>query len=349
MKATTLRARRVSCAGLSLLLLAVLVQAAAAQRVISLVGSGSNLPSPLYDAWVQNYNQRNRRVQVHYQGVGTIESISLISAGSGDFGGGEVPISDQQLRTAKVKIVHVPTVLAAIVPIYNVPGSNGPLRFSGDVLAQIFLGTIRNWDDPAIARLNPGAKLPHLSITVVHRNPGKGSNYILSDLLSKTSPEWRARIGRTPSPKWPLGETAERGQDMVGKVKSTAGALGYVELGYALQDPGVRAGRVENAAGEFVSASPESMTAACLALQKSIAGDLRVSLTNAPGKGSYPITSFTWLYVPASGLKPERANALSDFLHWALSSGQQMARERGYAPLPAPILAKAEAAANQVQ
>ena len=347
MNATMLRGRRVSGAGLALLL-AMLVPGAAAQ-VISLVGSGSNLPSPLYDAWVQRYNQRNPKVQVHYQGLGTSESINLITAGSGDFGGGEVPISDQQLRAAKVKIVHVPTVLAAIVPIYNVPGSRRPLRFSGDVLARIFLGTIKNWDDPAIARLNPGAKLPHLGITVVHRNPGKGSNYILSDFLSKTSPEWRARIGKTPSPTWPLGETAERGQDMVGKVKSTAGALGYVELGFALHDQGVRAGSVENASGEFVSASPESMTAACLALQKSMAADLRVSLTNAPGKNSYPITSFTWLYVPASGLKPERAGALSDFLQWALSSGQEIAREQGYAPLPAPVLSQAKAAAGQVK
>ena len=334
---------------LPLLLLFGLGVAASAQEVISLVGSGSNLPSPLYQVWVQNYNRRDSKIQVHYQGLGTGESITLITAGSGDFGGGEVPISDAQLRTAKVKIVHLPTVLAAIVPVYNVPGVDRQLRFSGEVMARIFLGTIKSWDDPAITRLNPGIKLPHLAITVVHRNEGKGSNYILSDFLSKTSPEWRARIGKTASPKWPLGQTAERGQDMVAKVKNTPGGFGYVELGFASSDASVHAGSVQNASGDFVSASPESMTAACRAMEKSIPADLRVSLTNPPGKDSYPITSFTWLYVPVSGLKAERASALADFLRWALSDGQGMAREHGYAPLPPSILGKSSALADQVK
>jgi phosphate transport system substrate-binding protein len=324
------------------LLLVMFGATATAQMVVSLVGSGSNLPSPLYDAWIRSYNKQSSSAQVHYQGLGTSESINLITEGSGDFGGGEVPITDQQLRAAKVKIAHVPTVLAAIVPIYNVPGVDRQLRFSGEVLAKIFLGTIKNWDDPAIARLNPGVKLPHLAISVVHRNDGKGSNYILSDFLSKTSPEWRARIGKTPSPKWPLGATAERGQDMVAKVKGAAGALGYVELGFTIKDASVHAGSVQNASGDFVSASPESMTAACRAMEKTMPADLRVSLTNAPGKDSYPITSFTWLYVPVSGLKPERASALAGFLRWALSNGQTMAQEHGYAPLPDTVLSKAQ-------
>lgn len=341
--------RRAGRACLPLLLLLGLVVVGRAQDVVSLVGSGSNLPSPLYDAWIQNFNKVNPKVQVHYQGLGTSESINLITQGSGDFGGGEVPISDQQLRTAKVKIVHVPMVLAAIVPIYNVPGVDRPLRFSGETMAKILLGTIKSWDDPALARLNPGVKLPHLNITVVHRNEGKGSNYILSDFLSKTSPEWRARIGKTPSPKWPVGQTAERGQDMVSKVKGTAGAFGYVELGFVQKDPAVHAGSVQNASGEFVNASPESMTAACQAMEKTMPADLRVSLANAPGKNSYPIASFTWFYVPVSGLKAERAGALSDFLRWALSDGQAMAREHGYAPLPPSILSKAQAGAGQVR
>ena len=349
MKTRILMFRRMGHACLPLLLLLGLVVIAHAQETVSLVGSGSNLPSPLYDAWVRSFNQQSSRVQVHYQGLGTSESILLITQGSGDFGGGEVPISDAQLKAAKVKIVHVPTVLAAIVPIYNVPGLTGRLRFSGEVLARIFLGTIKSWDDPAIARVNPGVKLPHLAIAVVHRNEGKGSNYILSDFLSKTSPEWRARIGKTPSPKWPVGETAERGQDMAAKVKNTPGALGYVELGFTLKDSSVQTGAVQNASGEFVTASPESITAACLAMEKTMPADLRVSLTNASGKGSYPITSFTWLYVPVSGMKPERASALSAFLNWALSSGQTMAPERGYAPLPYSILGKAQAMAGQVR
>lgn len=334
---------------LPLLFLLLLAANATAQDVVSLVGSGSNLPSPLYDAWIRDYNKRNPKIQVHYQGLGTGESINLITQGSGDFGGGEVPISDQQLKSAKVKIAHVPTVLAAIVPIYNVPGVDRPLRFSGEVLARAFLGSIKYWDDPAIAHLNPGAKLPHLAISVVHRNDGKGSNYILSDFLSKTSPEWRARIGKTASPKWPLGQTAERGQEMVAKVKGTAGALGYVEMGFALKDEGVHAGSVQNASGEFVSATPESILAACRAMEKTMPADLRVSLANAPGKDSYPITSLTWLYVPVSGLKPERATALANFLAWVLGSGQSMAAEHGYAPLPGPLLSKAQAVAGQVK
>lgn len=331
------------------LLLLLFVGAATAQDTVSLVGSGSNLPSPLYDAWIRNYNQHSSKAQVHYQGLGTGESIALITQGSGDFGGGEVPLSDQQLRTAKVKIVHIPTVLAAIVPIYNVPGVDQQLRFSGEVMARILLGTIKNWDDPAIARLNPGVKLPHLAIAVVHRNDGKGSNYILSDFLSKTSPEWRARMGKTASPKWPLGATAERGQEMVNKVKNMPGGFGYVEMGFALKDGSVHMGSVQNASGDFVTASPESMTAACRAVEKSMPADLRVSLALAPGKDSYPITSFTWLYVPVSGLKPQRAEALADFLRWALSSGQEMASEHGYAPLPGPVLSKAQALADEVK
>jgi phosphate transport system substrate-binding protein len=349
MNTRMLMCRWMGRACLPLFLLFGLGVTASAQEVISLVGSGSNLPSPLYQVWVQNYNKRNSKIQVHYQGLGTGESIALITAGSGDFGGGEVPISDAQLRAAKVKIVHVPTVLAGIVPVYNVPGVDRQLRFSGEVMARILLGTTKSWDDPAIVRLNPGAKLPHLAITVVHRNEGKGSNYILSDFLSKTSPEWRARIGKTPSPKWPVGETAERGQDMVGKVKSIAGAFGYVELGFVLNDAAVHAGSVQNASGEFVSASPESITAACLAMEKTMPADLRVSLANAPGKSSYPIASFTWLYVPVSGLKAERASALADFLRWALSDGQGIAREHGYAPLPPSILSKSSALAGQIK
>lgn len=349
MKALKLTCRRAGRGGLLVLLVAFLGTGATAQEVISLVGSGSNLPSPLYQAWLQSYNKRDSKVQVHYQGLGTGESIALITAGSGDFGGGEVPISDAQLRTAKVKIVHLPTVLAAIVPVYNVPGVDRQLRFSGEVMSRILLGTIKSWDDPAIARLNPGVQLPHLSVTVIHRNDGKGSNYILSDFLSKTSPEWRARIGKTPSPKWPLGQTAERGQDMVAKVKATPGAFGYVERGFAMNDADVHAGSVQNASGEFVSASPESMNAACRAMEKSMPADLRVSLTNAPGKDSYPITSFTWLYVPVSGLKAERARALAAFLRWAMADGQTMAQERGYAPLPASILGRAMTLAEQVR
>src|ERR1700739_165438 len=209
---------------------------ARSQNMIALVGSGSNLPTPLYSHWIEEYKKLSPGVQVRDLSTGTVKGMEDISRGVGDFAAGEVPMNDEELKTAKIPILHIPTVLVAIVPIYHVPGVKGNLHFSGPVLADIFLGSIKSWDDPMIKEINPGQPLPHLEIAVVHRTEGKGSNYILADFLSKTSSKWRSQIGKTPSPAWPVGVSANRGEDMMEKVKATCGAIGYIELGFTITD-----------------------------------------------------------------------------------------------------------------
>jgi phosphate transport system substrate-binding protein len=269
-----------------------------------------------------------------------VKGIEDISRGVGDFAAGEVPMSDDQLKAAKIPIMHIPTVLVAIVPIYHVPGVKGNLRFSGPVLAEIFLGAIKNWDDPQLKELNPGQTLPHLEIAVVHRTDGKGSNYIFSDYLSKTSSKWRSQIGKTPSPAWPVGVSANRGEDMMEKVKATSGSIGYIELGFTITDSSVGVGHVQNGSGKFVGATQASIISAYHSAEKSIPADFRVSLTNGQGNETYPIVSFTWLYVPERASDQDRSRALTNFLEWALSMGEQSAEQHGYTPLPATLTPK---------
>lgn len=313
---------------------------AVCQNIVALVGSGSNVPTPLYSHWIEEYNKLNQRVQVRYLSTGTVKGIEDISKGVGDFAAGEVPISDEQLKAASTPLVQIPTVLVAIVPIYHVPGVKGGLHFSGPALAEIFLGNIKAWDDPRIKETNPGQSLPHQDIAVVHRTDGKGSNYIFTDFLSKISPKWRSQIGKTPSPAWPVGVSANRGEDMLEKVKSTSGSIGYIELGFTLTDSSVSVGLVQNAAGKFISATQASIAAAYRSLEKSIPADFRASLTNAPASDAYPIISFTWLYVPERSADPERFKALANYLDWVLTTGQQSAESQGYTPLPGSLAPK---------
>jgi phosphate transport system substrate-binding protein len=312
---------------------------ARAQEKISLVGSGSNIPSPLYAAWSDAFNQKSTDAQVRYLSMSTVEGISNLSKGTGDFAAGEVPLTDEQMHGSKMTLIQIPSVLVALVPIYNLPGTP-QLRFSGKVLAEIFLGDIKSWRDPQIAKLNPGVSLPDVPIHVVHRSGGKGSNYIFTDFLSKSDAAWQSKVGKSASPAWPVGEEANRGEDMVAKVAGTPGAIGYVEASFARRSA-IGYGDVENAAGQSVRATPASITAACAAMEKSIHDDFRVSLAHATGKDSYPIASFTWLYVPVSGLAPARTHALKEFLEWALGAGQEIAKNNGYAPLPAGVAERA--------
>jgi phosphate transport system substrate-binding protein len=278
--------------------------------------------------------------------MGNSEGLKEIEQGVGDFGAGEVPLTEAQMHKGKNPLVQFPTALVAIVPIYKLPGEH-ELRFSGELLADIFLGKIKNWKDERIAKLNPGAGLPDLPIVIVHRSAGKGSNYILTDFLSKTSAEWKSRIGKTPSPAWPLGVETNRSEDMVAKVSGTPGAIGYVELNYARRKD-IGYGSVENAAGRFIRATPASITAACAGNEKSILADLGVSLTNAEGKEAYPVVSFTRVYAVASGMNPARIEALKEFWNWALMDGQQMASGLGYTFLPTGIAAKAREILNSI-
>jgi len=318
-----------------------------AQDMISLVGSGSNLAGSLYSEWTAEFAKQHPGVQVRYLGLGTSQSLQEIRQGTGDFGGGEIPLSEAQKHGGKYTLMQFPTVLVAITPIYKLPGKPD-LRFSGEVLAEIFLGDIKNWNDPRIAKLNPGLTLPDLEITVVHLSGVKGSNYILTDFLSRTSTEWKSKIGKSASPAWPVGLETNRSEGMVTKVSATPGAIGYVELTYAKRKD-IGYGSVQNAAGLFVKASVPGILAACAAGEKSLPEDLGVSLVNAPGKESYPLASFTWIYVPASGLSAGRSRGLKDFWNWALSDGQEIASRLGYAQLPANIAAKAKEAISSIQ
>ena len=327
-------------------LMLVVMPYVTAEDGVVLVGAGSTLPAPLYASWTETYNSRDANLQVRYMPMSTKEGINQITHSIGDFGAGEVPLSDEQLHGSKLQIIQIPTVLVGIVPIYNLPGLTGTIRFSGPVLADIFMGRVKSWNDPRLAKLNPGISLPANPIKIVHRGDGKGTNYILADYLSKVSPVFQAEIGRTASPKWPDGSViAQRSEDMVNSVKALTGAIGYVELDYAVKS-GLPIGLVQNAAGEFVKASPQTILAAVK--DKTIPSDFRVSITNSPVKDAYPISSFTWLYIPATG-KPERVRAMKEFLGWALRQGQEQAQRQGYTPLPLSLVAKVEMKLNSIQ
>lgn len=321
-------------------------QPMSAQDAVVLVGSGSSVPAPLYNRWVTEYNKRNPAIQLRYLAIGTSEGIKQIAKGSGDFGAGEVQLTVAERN--EMNLVELPTVMIAIVPMYHIPGVHQELRFSGELLAEIFLGEIKNWNDPQITKMNPGVSLPDMPIKVFHRPAGKGTNYVFTEFLSKTSSKFRSRIGVTPSPNWPVGSPAERSSDMVDKVKGETGSIGYGELQYAVKSE-VAYGKVQNAAGNFVKASPESIIAACRAVEAPGWDKFAASLTNPPGAESFPITSFTWLYLKASGSDARRAASLNDFLSWAYSDGELLGGQEGYSELPQQLLAKVRAKATSLK
>lgn len=345
---TTARSKYALRLGLAagFLLLSLFLFSAAAQEKISLVGSGSNVPSPLYAVWTESFNKSSSSSQVRYLSMSTVEGIQNVSKGTGDFAAGEIPLTEEQMHGGKVTLIQIPSVIIGLVPVYNLPGQP-QLKFSGRVLAGIFMGEIKNWKDPQIAKINAGVALPDLPIKVIHRTGGKGSNYIFTEYLSKTDPAWKSKFGTNASPAWPVGDEANRGEDMVAKVAATQGAIGYVEASFA-RHASLGYGDVENGSGVFVRATAASITASCEALEKSIKDDFRASLTNASGKDSYPIASFTWFYVPVSGLAQDRSHALKQFLDWGLTQGQDIAKGQGYAPLPAGLAERARAKVKSI-
>jgi phosphate transport system substrate-binding protein len=307
-----------------------------AQDSITVVGSGGSSPLPVFRAWSTDFTKRKARVRMEYVQLDTDRSIEEIIKGSGDFGGGDIPLTPEQ-RT-RGNLVELPVLIIGVVPIYNLPAPAPQLKFTGDLLAQIYLGHVKNWNAPQIAQLNPGITLPDLPIKVFYRTPGKGTNYIFTEFLSKSNAEFRAKVGRSTSPPWPVGSSAERASDMADKVSSELGAIGFVSLEYA-REKGVTAGVVKNAAGKFVSASPDSLTAACNAIEDPKWDRFAVSLTNPPGADSYPLASFSWIYLPAAGNDQKRRKALKDLMHWMFTDGQSQMLP-GYSPLPGPLLAK---------
>ncbi|HUN89026.1 MAG TPA: phosphate ABC transporter substrate-binding protein PstS [Terriglobales bacterium] len=317
---------------------------AAAQTILN--GAGATFPNPIYQKWFSDYHSAHSDVQINYQSIGSGGGIRQLTAGTVDFGASDGPMSDQQLADAKRKIYHLPTVLGAVVPAYNIPGVKGDLKFTGKVLADIFLGKITTWNDPQIAKLNPGVNLPNTGIVVCHRADGSGTSYIWTDFLSKVSPEWAGGPSKGTSIKWPVGLGAKGNEGVAGLVRQNEGALGYVELIYALQN-NITYGVVQNAAGNFVKASLESTTAA--ASSAKMPPDFRVSITNAPGKDAYPIASFTWLLVPAQWQDANKGKVMVDFLNWMLDQGQGMVTSLNYAPLPKEVVEKVRAVVKTIK
>jgi phosphate transport system substrate-binding protein len=313
------------------------VAAGAAAQTAQINGAGATFPYPIYSKWFSEYNKLHPNVQINYQSIGSGGGIRQVTNQTVFFGATDGPMTNEQLLAAPGKILHFPTVLGADVPIYNIPGVKTELKFSGPVLADIFLGKISKWNDRAIAALNPGVTLPATDITVVHRSDGSGTTYIFVDYLAKVSPEWKSKVGVATSVNWPVGVGVKGNEGVAGLVTQTPGAIGYVELIYALQNK-ISYGAVQNATGEFMRASVESVTAAAAGAAARMPADFRVSITNAPGKGVYPISSFTWLLLYESPKDKAQSKTMVEFVKWALSDGQKFAAGLGYAPLPESVV-----------
>jgi phosphate transport system substrate-binding protein len=325
--------------------LVLLATAASAQT--SLNGAGATFPYPIYSKWFSEYRKAHSDVEINYQSIGSGGGIRQVQAGTVDFGASDGPMSDQQLAESKVKVLHLPTVLGSVVPAYNIGGMKAELKFTPDILAGIYLGKVTNWNDKAIAAANPGVALPNKEIIVIHRSDGSGTTYIWTDYLSKVSSDWKGGPGKGTSVKWPVGLGGKGNEGVAGLIRQMDGALGYVELIYALQN-NIAYGSVKNPAGEFVKASLESTTAAAASV-KSMPADFRVSITNAPGKDAYPIASFTWLLVPLQWKDGHKKDVFLDFLNWMVTQGQNYAGNLHYARLPQEVVNKEQAVFKQIQ
>ena len=311
--------------------------AGAAAQTAQINGAGATFPNPIYSKWFDEYNKLHPNVRINYQSLGSGAGIQQVTAQTVFFGATDGPMSNEQLLAAPGKLFHFPTVLGAVVPVYNIPNVKAELKFNGSLLADIYLGKIKKWNDPAIVKLNVGVMLPATDITVVHRSDGSGTTYIWADYLAKVSPEWKTKVGVGTSPNWPAGIGGKGNEGVSGLVSQTPGSIGYVELIYALQTR-ISYGSVQNMAGEFVKASVESVTAAASEAAAKMPADFRVSITNAPGKTTYPISSFTWLLLYENPKDKAQAKVMVDFVKWALADGQKLAAALGYAPLPAEVV-----------
>lgn len=314
----------------------------------TLNGAGATFPNPMYSKWFSEYHKIHSDVQVNYQPIGSGGGIRQVTAGTVDFGASDMPMTDKQLQEAKaLNILNIPTVLGAVVPAYNIPGVTGEVKFTPDALAGIFLGKISKWNDKAITSANPGVNFPDKEIIVVHRSDGSGTTFIWTDYLSKISPEWKGQVGADTSVKWPVGLGQKGNEGVAGSLRQMSGAIGYVELIYAIQN-NIPYGSVRNATGAFIKASLEGVTAAAASAPK-MPADFRVSITNAPGKDAYPISSFTWLLIPAQSKDAAKGKIIADFLNWMVTDGQKMTSALAYAPLPDNVAAKVKDAIKQVK
>jgi len=330
-----------------IMLLVCVLMAWPAVGQTTLNGAGATFPNPMYSKWFSEYHKIHPDISINYQAIGSGGGIRQVLSGTVDFGASDMPMTDPQLKEAKTTILNIPTVLGADVPAYNVPGVTAELKFTPEALAGIFLGKITKWNDKAITSANPGVNLPDKDIIVVHRSDGSGTTFIWVDYLSKVSPEWKGQVGADTSVKWPLGMGGLHNDGVAGLIRQLPGAIGYIELIYAVENH-IPYGSVRNSAGVFVKASLESVTAAAASAPK-MPADFRVSITNAPGKDAYPISSFTWLLVPAQSKDAAKGKILADFLSWMVNDGQKLTPALDYAPLPETVAAKVKEAIKQVK
>ena len=321
---------------------------AASALAQNLTGAGATFPNPIYSRWFSEYAKEHPGVQINYQSVGSGAGIRQVSQKIVDFGASDGPMSDQQLSDSKVKLIHIPTVLGAVVPVYHVPGVSKDLNLAPEVIAGIYLGVITKWNDPSIVKDNPGVTLPDHQILPVYRSDGSGTTYIFTDFLSKVVPQFQERIGKGTSVKWPVGIGQKGNEGVAGMVRNSEFSFGYVELIYAEQNH-MAFGLVRNAAGKYVKASTQGVTDAAAADLKTIPADYRVSITNAPGATSYPISSFTWLLIPQTWDDKGKEKVMIDFLHWMLAKGEGEAAAMTYAPLPKPVADRVMQTINNIK
>jgi phosphate transport system substrate-binding protein len=327
----------------NLLVATALLASASPLMAQSLTGAGATFPNPIYTKWFDAYNKKTG-IQVNYQSIGSGGGIRQFTEGTVDFGASDGPMNESQIQAVNGNVLHVPTVLGAVAVTYNLPSlGDTKLKFDGNLLVDIFMGRVTKWSDPAIAKLNPGVKLPDIDLIVVHRSDGSGTTYVFTDYLNKFSREWKDKVGYATSVNWPVGLGGKGNEGVTQQVKQTEGALGYVELIYAISN-NLPYAQVKNSSGNFVTPSLESVTAAAAGVKLPKDTDFRVSITNAPGEQAYPISSFTWLLIKKDNKDVQKAKLIRDFLTWMITpEAQSMAAELHYAPLPAPVVSLVQA------
>ena len=310
-----------------------------ADNPVQLNAAGATFPNPIYSKWLDEYHKMMPNVEINYQSIGSGGGIRQLTARTVDFGASDMPMTDAALQQAGFKILHFPTVLGAAVPSYNVRGVTTDLKFTQKALAGIYMGTITKWNDPEIANANKGVSLPNDDIVVIHRSDGSGTTFIWTDFLSKASDDWKNKIGSNTSVNWPVGLGGKGNDGVAGLLKQTPGSIGYIELIYAVQN-NISYGEVQNSSGAFIKASFDSVSAAAAGAAKTMPDDFRVSITNAPGKTAYPISSFTWLLIPQQIQDSTKRDIIKGFLKWMLTDGQKDCAGLSYAPLPASVVTK---------
>jgi phosphate transport system substrate-binding protein len=320
----------------------------AGSSTVQLQGAGATFPNPLYQKWISEFGKAHVNLKIDYQSIGSGGGIKQIKEQTVDFGATDTPMTDDDLKSAKSgEILHIPTTLGAVVVTYNLEGVAQPLKFSPKVIADIFLGNIKRWDDPAIKADNAGVSLPATDIVVVHRSDGSGTTGVFTDYLSKVSPDWKSKVGQGPSVQWPVGIGGKGNEGVTGQVKQTPNTIGYVELAYAVQNK-LPAALIKNKAGSFVEPSFDSVTAAANGALAATPDDLRVSITDADGGAIYPISSYTYLLAYKDQKDAAKGKALVDYMWWGIHDGQQFCRDLQYAPLPPDIVKRAEAKINSI-